>query len=210
MASIPELIMIVPVILNLKGNLEMNLSSRLGTAANVGDLDSPSSRNEIVIGNLALLQLQAGAVSFVAANVAFLLGHFVPAQPAQQEDPFPELDPANNGTAPANATALLARRAVTLLTERAGHIPHLPLPGVPKFGALESVAPGPRTPPAAHAAPSADTLSSPQPRCSPRACRARSSARSCPRSSWPAASSVSTPVSVCPLLPAHLADVARR
>ncbi len=32
MRRIDELIIIIPVILNLKGNLEMNLSARLGTA----------------------------------------------------------------------------------------------------------------------------------------------------------------------------------
>ena len=39
MRRIDELIIIIPVILNLKGNLEMNLSARLGTAANTGLLD---------------------------------------------------------------------------------------------------------------------------------------------------------------------------
>ena len=32
MTHVDELIIIIPVILNLKGNLEMNLSARLGTA----------------------------------------------------------------------------------------------------------------------------------------------------------------------------------
>ena len=32
MKRVDELIIVIPVILNLKGNLEMNLSSRLGTA----------------------------------------------------------------------------------------------------------------------------------------------------------------------------------
>ena len=32
MRKVDELIIIIPVILNLKGNLEMNLSARLGTA----------------------------------------------------------------------------------------------------------------------------------------------------------------------------------
>ena len=35
MRRIDELIIIIPVILNLKGNLEMNLSARLGTAVRV-------------------------------------------------------------------------------------------------------------------------------------------------------------------------------
>ena len=77
MSQIDELIMIIPVVLNLKGNLEMNLSARLGTAANMGDLDHPSKRRSIILGNLSLLQVQATIVSFVAACVAFLMSRIV-------------------------------------------------------------------------------------------------------------------------------------
>ncbi|CAK5264011.1 unnamed protein product [Mycena citricolor] len=68
MLEVDQLIMIIPVVLNLKGNLEMNLSARLGTAANVGELDEPQARREIIVGNLALLQVQAAVVSFIAAD----------------------------------------------------------------------------------------------------------------------------------------------
>ena len=78
MQRIDELIMIIPVVLNLKGNLEMNLSARLGTAANMGDLDIPSKRRSIILGNLTLLQVQATVVSFFAAVVAFIMSHVVP------------------------------------------------------------------------------------------------------------------------------------
>ncbi|KAL4244168.1 SLC41A transporter family protein [Abortiporus biennis] len=78
MSRVNELIMIVPVVLNLKGNLEMNLSARLGTAANMGALDKPKTRNKIILGNLTLLQVQATAVSFIAACVAFGLGRLMP------------------------------------------------------------------------------------------------------------------------------------
>ncbi|KAG2359727.1 solute carrier family 41 member 1 [Suillus spraguei] len=78
MRTIDELIMIVPVVLNLKGNLEMNLSARMGTAANMGELDDRSAQRKIVGGNLALLQVQATVVAFVAACVAMLLGLLVP------------------------------------------------------------------------------------------------------------------------------------
>ncbi|KAI0823908.1 hypothetical protein BC628DRAFT_1323965 [Trametes gibbosa] len=74
MSQIDELIMIIPVVLNLKGNLEMNLSARLGTAANMGDLDHPTKRHSIILGNLSLLQVQATIVSFVAVCVSFLMG----------------------------------------------------------------------------------------------------------------------------------------
>lgn len=78
MSRVDELIMIIPVVLNLKGNLEMNLSARLGTAANIGELDKPSVRRALISGNLSLLQVQATVVSFVAALVAFGLGRVMP------------------------------------------------------------------------------------------------------------------------------------
>lgn len=81
MRRIDELIMIIPVILNLKGNLEMNLSARLGTAANMGALDIPDTRRSIILGNLALLQVQATVVSFISTCVSFLIGLAVPDQP---------------------------------------------------------------------------------------------------------------------------------
>ena len=89
MSRINELIMIIPVILNLKGNLEMNLSARLGTAANMGDLDSAKTRNAIVWGNLTLLQVQAAVVSFVAALVSIVLGLIVPPGPPPPPPPEP-------------------------------------------------------------------------------------------------------------------------
>ncbi|KAF8894844.1 hypothetical protein BD779DRAFT_1669289 [Infundibulicybe gibba] len=68
MREVDQLIIIIPVLLNLKGNLEMNLSARLGTAANMGELDDPLHRRSIILGNLSLLQVQATVVSFVAAS----------------------------------------------------------------------------------------------------------------------------------------------
>lgn len=85
MKRIDELVILIPVILNLKGNLEMNLSARLGTAANTGALEAEGVKREIVIGNLTLLQVQATVVSFVAACFAFLVGLAVPDPPAPSE-----------------------------------------------------------------------------------------------------------------------------
>ncbi|KAI1791516.1 hypothetical protein LXA43DRAFT_1010590 [Ganoderma leucocontextum] len=81
MTRIDELIMLIPVVLNLKGNLEMNLSARLGTSANMGDLDIPEKRRSIILGNLTLLQVQATVVSFFAAIVAFFMSKIVPNAP---------------------------------------------------------------------------------------------------------------------------------
>ena len=80
MRKVDELIIIIPVILNLKGNLEMNLSARLGTAANVGELDKVDVQRSLVYGNLLLLQVQATVVSFVATIVSFVIGLAVPDQ----------------------------------------------------------------------------------------------------------------------------------
>ena len=78
MREVDQLIMIIPVVLNLKGNLEMNLSARLGTAANIGELDDPAIRRSMIIGNLSLLQVQAISVSFIASCTALILGRIVP------------------------------------------------------------------------------------------------------------------------------------
>ncbi|KAF9438584.1 hypothetical protein BGZ76_006636 [Entomortierella beljakovae] len=75
--EISELIILIPILLNLKGNLEMNLASRLSTASNMGLLDSPTSRNSFILGNLALLQLQSLTVGSVAGLFSFALGMIV-------------------------------------------------------------------------------------------------------------------------------------
>lgn len=117
MRTVGELIMIVPVIMNLKGNIEMNLSARLGTAANMGELDDPKRRRKIIIGNLALLQVQATVVACIAAFVAVLLSFLVPSSP-----------PASSENAPLNNRMHLTVRATR------------PLPintGLPRSGLVE-------------------------------------------------------------------------
>lgn len=94
MQEVDQLIMIIPVVLNLNGNLEMNLSARLGTAANVGELDDPVTRRSIILGSLALLQVQTVSVSFIAACVALVLGRIVP----RNSSPPPPASSSNNAT----------------------------------------------------------------------------------------------------------------
>ncbi|KAF8898263.1 Mg transporter [Gymnopilus junonius] len=103
MQEVDQLIMIVPVVLNLNGNLEMNLSARLGTAANVGELDEPSVRTAIILGSLALLQVQTISVSFLAACIALILGRVVPRAVPQ---PIPSAPASTNSTATAIRDAL--------------------------------------------------------------------------------------------------------
>lgn len=118
MEQIEELIMIIPVVLNLKGNLEMNLSARLGTAANMGELDRRSTRNQLILGNLTLLQVQATVVSFIAACVAFILGRIIPRNPPAAQPPG---STGVNGTA-ADAASML----FTLATRQAKRPHHFP------------------------------------------------------------------------------------
>ena len=112
MSQVDELIMIIPVVLNLKGNLEMNLSARLGTAANIGELDKPSLRRKIILGNLSLLQVQATVVSFVAALVAFALGRVMP-QPSEVAD-----IPASNSTSSTTSMSRSILSARSLIQAR--------------------------------------------------------------------------------------------
>ena len=53
--------------------------------ANVGDLDDRMSRYGILYGNMALLQVQATLVSFIAACLSFVLGFITPTPEATQQ-----------------------------------------------------------------------------------------------------------------------------
>lgn len=108
MQEVDQLIMIIPVVLNLNGNLEMNLSARLGTAANVGELDDPAVRRSMIMGSLALLQLQTVSVSFIAACIALILGRFVPRN-------GPEHAPSSSN----NSTATAVRDLITYSLDHA-------------------------------------------------------------------------------------------
>lgn len=72
--KVDKFMILVPILFNLKGNLEMNLSLRMSTAANMGEVDSRRTRRALVTGNLALLQVQALIVAGVAGIISFLLG----------------------------------------------------------------------------------------------------------------------------------------
>ena len=58
--AMPELFILVPALLGLKGNLEMTLASRLSTAAWLGSLDTRRS-----VAELALTQVGPG---FIISN----------------------------------------------------------------------------------------------------------------------------------------------
>ncbi|CAI4221340.1 unnamed protein product [Auanema sp. JU1783] len=71
--EVPEIFILVPALLGLKGNLEMTFASRLSTMANLGYLDSPQQRKNVITANLALIQVQAAVVAFLASSIAIVL-----------------------------------------------------------------------------------------------------------------------------------------
>ena len=52
--EVPELFILVPALLGLKGNLEMTLASRLSTAANLGNLDDIEEAKLVAKSNLGM------------------------------------------------------------------------------------------------------------------------------------------------------------
>ena len=68
--AMPELFILVPALIGLKGNLEMTLASRLSTQANLGALDSLQQTVELGSANLALIQVQAVVVGSLASLLA--------------------------------------------------------------------------------------------------------------------------------------------
>ncbi|KAG2236087.1 hypothetical protein INT48_006103 [Thamnidium elegans] len=69
-----ELFILLPILLNLKGNLEMNLAARFSTSSNLGELDYGPTRRSLIVGNLALLQVQSLVSGAIAGVSSFALG----------------------------------------------------------------------------------------------------------------------------------------
>ncbi|XP_032669948.1 solute carrier family 41 member 1-like isoform X2 [Odontomachus brunneus] len=74
--KVNELMILVPALLGLKGNLEMTLASRLSTQANLGHMDMPREQWHMIVGNLVLIQCQAIVVGFLGSVVAIVMGAF--------------------------------------------------------------------------------------------------------------------------------------
>ncbi|GFG31838.1 hypothetical protein Cfor_02650 [Coptotermes formosanus] len=72
--QITEIVILVPALLGLKGNLEMTLASRLSTQANLGHMDTPKQQWSMIVGNLTLIQCQAIVVGLLGSVVAIVMG----------------------------------------------------------------------------------------------------------------------------------------
>ncbi|XP_040066192.1 solute carrier family 41 member 1 [Ixodes scapularis] len=68
--KVPQLFVLVPALLGLKGNLEMTLASRLSTQANLGKTESMVDVFRLACGNMALLQCQSVVVGTLASLYA--------------------------------------------------------------------------------------------------------------------------------------------
>ncbi|XP_039298815.1 solute carrier family 41 member 1 isoform X3 [Nilaparvata lugens] len=68
--NVSEIMILVPSLLGLKGNLEMTLASRLSTSANLGKMDDPKEQVSMICGNLSLVQLQSIVVGLLSSIVA--------------------------------------------------------------------------------------------------------------------------------------------
>ena len=91
--TLPELFIMVPALIGLKGNLEMTLASRyfaftyysfskyfnlrLSTHANLGDLDTLEQTMVMGSANLALIQVQGVVVGALASVIAMLMAWLV-------------------------------------------------------------------------------------------------------------------------------------
>ncbi|XP_061577414.1 solute carrier family 41 member 2 [Cololabis saira] len=72
--EVTEIFILVPAVLGMKGNLEMTLASRLCTAVNAGKMEPAREKWMLIVGNLALKQLQATVLGLLASLMAILLG----------------------------------------------------------------------------------------------------------------------------------------
>jgi len=71
--DVEPMMVMVPALLGLKGNLEMTLASRLSTACNLGKLECRASASSMILGNLVLVQCQGIIVGFLASLVGMSL-----------------------------------------------------------------------------------------------------------------------------------------
>lgn len=72
--EVKEIMIMVPPLIGLKGNLEMTLAARLSTAANIGHMDRRKDAISLIFGNIILVQCQGIVVGFLASLVGMVMG----------------------------------------------------------------------------------------------------------------------------------------
>jgi len=72
--EVSEILIMVPALLGLKGNLEMTLAARMSTAANIGHMDRKDEALSLILGNLVLVQCQGIVVGFLASLAGMAMG----------------------------------------------------------------------------------------------------------------------------------------
>ncbi|KAJ2821450.1 hypothetical protein GGI24_004212, partial [Coemansia furcata] len=70
---VPALFIMVPILLNLKSNIELNMSTRLSTQANLGTFDRPRKGLAVMRSNMELLLLQSAAIGAAVGLISSLL-----------------------------------------------------------------------------------------------------------------------------------------
>ncbi|CAF0991665.1 unnamed protein product [Brachionus calyciflorus] len=68
--QVKEVIVLVPALLGLKGNLEMTLASRLSTQVNLKQIHDKRTMMSAILGNFAVTQIQSIVVGFLASFIA--------------------------------------------------------------------------------------------------------------------------------------------
>ncbi|XP_029041643.1 solute carrier family 41 member 1-like isoform X2 [Osmia bicornis bicornis] len=71
--AISQLFILVPPLLGLKGNLDMCLASRLSTQANLGNMHCFREITKMIIGNIALVQIQAIVAAILVSIFAIVV-----------------------------------------------------------------------------------------------------------------------------------------
>ncbi|XP_046405802.1 solute carrier family 41 member 1 [Ischnura elegans] len=72
--EVPELFILVPALLGLKGNLDMCLASRLSTQTNLGNMETVKQIWSMIVGNIALVQVQAIVAALLVSLFAVSVG----------------------------------------------------------------------------------------------------------------------------------------